>query len=312
MQAQDAEEFTFARVVPAGMETLADLHLGLQPACAPRAQTVTVDLGDRVKQTQRIHCEGGLAGRKLVAQGLAMAQLDFLARIVTDDGGVQTARLTAAASSFEIAASPAPFDVGATYFGLGVEHILTGVDHLLFVLALVLLVQGWRRLLATITAFTVAHSITLAAAVLGPIDVPRPPVEALIALSIALVAVEVIRRDEARPGFTAERPWIVAFAFGLLHGLAFADALRSVGLPDGAIPLALLFFNLGVEAGQVAFVAVVMPVLFVVRRVTATWPRWTRRLAPYAIGSVAMFWISRTPRCLLRRLCCSADPRRHR
>ena len=137
-----------------------------------------------------------------------------------------------------------------TYFKLGVEHILLGFDHLLFVLALLFLVEGWRRLLGTITAFTVAHSLTLAAATFGWVQVPQAPVEAVIALSIMFVAVEILHRQRGRTGIATRKPWVVAFVFGLLHGLGFAGALREIGLPDDAIPLALAFFNVGVEAGQ--------------------------------------------------------------
>ena len=148
--------------------------------------------------------------------------------------------------------------MAAAYLWLGVEHILFGVDHLLFVLALIILVRGWKRIALTVTAFTVAHSITLAAATLGFVNVPGPPVEAAIALSIALVAVEIVNSARGRESLTARLPWLVAFAFGLLHGLGFAGALSEVGLPGHAIPVALLFFNIGVELGQLLFIAGVM------------------------------------------------------
>ena len=142
-----------------------------------------------------------------------------------------------------------------TYLVLGVEHILLGIDHLLFVLALLLVVKGAGRVVATVTAFTVAHSITLAAATLGLVRVPGPPVEAVIALSIVFVAAEIVHGAQGRPGLTARWPWLVAFTFGLLHGFGFAGALGEIGLPQNAIPLALFFFNVGVELGQLLFVA---------------------------------------------------------
>jgi hypothetical protein len=168
--------------------------------------------------------------------------------------------------------------------------MLLGIDHLLFVLALVLLVRDGRRLIATITAFTVAHSITLGAAVLGFVHLPSAPVEALIALSIALVAAAALRGDAECRHRAALRSWPLAFVFGLLHGLGFAGALSEIGLPAGSIPLALLAFNLGVELGQLAFVAAVLPLLAMVGHLPVRWPRWAPRLVPYAIGSVAMFW----------------------
>ena len=181
--------------------------------------------------------------------------------------------------------------MAATYLALGIEHILLGIDHLLFVLALVLLVKGWKKLVATITAFTLAHSITLALATLGFVHVPGPPVEACIALSIVFVAAEIIHRRQGRPGLTERAPWVVAFTFGLLHGLGFAGALSEVGLPQHAIPIALLFFNVGVELGQLAFVFIVLLVLAAARRLPPRVPAWGWRAAPYAIGSVAMFWV---------------------
>ena len=181
-----------------------------------------------------------------------------LVRIEDLAGTTQTDRLTPTRTSFVVKAAPGAGEVAITYLRLGIEHILGGVDHLLFVLALVILVREWRRVAITVTAFTIAHSITLAAATLGYVHVPAQPVEATIALSIVLVAVEIVNARRGRPSLTARWPWLVAFAFGLLHGFGFAGALSEVGLPQHAIPLALLFFNLGVEVGQLAFVALVI------------------------------------------------------
>jgi hydrogenase/urease accessory protein HupE len=177
-----------------------------------------------------------------------------------------------------------------TYVGLGIEHILFGVDHLLFVLCLLLLVRGIRSLLATVTAFTLAHSITLAAATLGFIRVPATPVEATIALSIVFLACELVRGDGRRT-VARSHPWLVAFSFGLLHGLGFAGALAEVGLPQGEIPLALFAFNVGVELGQLAFVTAVLSLWRLVRLVPLRLPACTPRAAGYAIGSVAAFWV---------------------
>jgi hypothetical protein len=159
------------------------------------------------------------------------------------------------------------------------------------VLALVLLVKGWKRLLGTITAFTIAHSITLALATLGFVNLPGPPVEACIALSIVFIATEIIHSRQGKPGLTERAPWVVAFIFGLLHGLGFAGALSEVGLPQQAIPLALLFFNVGVELGQIAFVGVVLGLIALLNRIPLKRPAWSWRIAPYAIGSIAAFWV---------------------
>jgi hypothetical protein len=159
------------------------------------------------------------------------------------------------------------------------------------VLALLLLTKGTWRLVKTVTAFTVAHSITLGLATLGIVHVPSRPVEAVIALSIVFVAAEIVQARRDRAGLAAQMPWIVAFIFGLLHGFGFAGALSEVGLPEGHIPVALLFFNLGVEAGQLLFVAAVLAVVAGIRWTGMAWPRWARLIPPYAIGSLAMFWV---------------------
>ena len=190
--------------------------------------------------------------------GLAATRIDVLVRLARSDGTTQLGRVLVLDPQFVFSASPGAMEVARTYTVLGIEHILSGVDHLLFVLALVMLVRGTRRLVATITAFTLAHSLTLAAASLGFVSVPGPPVEATIALSIMFVAAEIVRARQGRPGLTQRYPWLVAFSFGLLHGLGFAGALAEVGLPPLSIPLALLFFNVGVEIGQLLFVAAVL------------------------------------------------------
>jgi hydrogenase/urease accessory protein HupE len=216
---------------------------------------------------------------------------DTLIRAEFADGTTWTQRLTPAHPETVIPVRESGPAVAIVYLKLGMEHILLGIDHLLFVLALVMLVSGARRLVATITAFTAAHSLTLAAATLGWIQVPQQPVEALIALSIVLVAGEIVHTRQGRPGITRHWPWLVAFIFGLLHGFGFAGALAEVGLPEGHIPLALLFFNVGVEFGQLLFIAAVLGTVALSRRARAPLPRGAELLAPYAIGSVAMFWV---------------------
>jgi hypothetical protein len=176
------------------------------------------------------------------------------------------------------------------YLGLGIEHILLGIDHLLFVLGLLLIVRGPWMLIKTITAFTVAHSITLALATLGLVEVPSRPVDAAIALSIVFLGAEILRARQGRPGLAARAPWVVAFAFGLLHGLGFAGALTQLGLRPGEIPLALLFFNVGVEIGQLMFVATFLALAWALRQLQVAWPRWSEPLPAYAIGTVAAFW----------------------
>jgi hydrogenase/urease accessory protein HupE len=186
---------------------------------------------------------------------------------------------------------------------LGFEHILLGVDHLLFVLGLMLLVDRLGLLIKTITAFTIAHSFTLAAATLGWIGVPEAPVNAAIALSIVVVTVEVIQERRGEPSWTGRYPWAVAFGFGLLHGFGFASALTDVGLPPENVPAALLFFNVGVEIGQICFVLLVLAVLWSHRRLQAELPRWYETLGVYVMGMVASFWfISRLANIAIPRV----------
>lgn len=232
----------------------------------------------------------GLEGWEAGVHGLSATMVDVLVRVAFADGRVVSRLLRPDAPSFIFTKETAGPASGG-YLILGVKHILLGIDHLLFVLALVLIVKGVGLLVKTITAFTIAHSITLGLATLGVVNVPSAPVEAIIALSIVFVASEILRSRHGERGLTERAPWLVAGAFGLLHGFGFAGALSQVGLPANDIPLALLWFNLGVEAGQLAFVAVVLVIIALLRRSTFTFPRWTPLVPPYAVGALAMFWV---------------------
>jgi hypothetical protein len=294
---------------------LADvLEPQIPDGCAVEGLVRSYVIEDARVQHADLACGGGLAGRTFTVNGLALTDTDVLLRIDSIDGSSFTHRLVPEEPSVVIPAQPGTMEVISTYLQLGVEHILLGIDHLSFVFALLLLVRGTGRLIATITAFTLAHSVTLAAATLGFVTVPTAPVEATIALSILFVATELARgygksgsgasdfqsrsssRLDAAPtgvgaSLTVRFPWLVAFAFGLLHGFGFAGALSEVGLPARAIPLALLFFNVGVEIGQLVFIAVVLTCAWISRRAALGLPQWSPRLAAYVIGSVAAFWV---------------------
>jgi hydrogenase/urease accessory protein HupE len=235
------------------------------------------------------NCPAGLVGGTISIDGLATTLTDVLVRIERLDGTSQTARLTPDSVSMLVVAAPTWTEVAATYLGLGIDHILSGVDHLLFVFALLLLVHGWKRLIATVTAFTVAHSITLAAATLGVVNVQQTPIEAIIALSIAVVAAELLRDDE-QSTVTQRWPWTISFAFGLLHGFGFAGALTEIGLPEQSIPFALLFFNVGVELGQLLFIFGCLVLAGLARRINLSMPPALAHWPAYGIGSVAAFW----------------------
>lgn len=242
-------------------------------------------------QTWRMKAIDPLRGQSVRLVGLEKTMTDALVRAEFADGTSWTQRLTPQQPAAVIPAGQSGLMVAGLYLKLGVEHILLGIDHLLFVLALLILTHGPWRLVKTITAFTIAHSITLALATLGFVQVPQAPVEAVIALSIVFVATEIVHGRYGRGGLAARAPWIVAFAFGLLHGFGFAGALSEVGLPQGQIPVALLFFNLGVEAGQLLFIAAVLSVMAVVRRLRMPLPRWAELVPAYSIGTIAMFWV---------------------
>jgi hypothetical protein len=242
-------------------------------------------------QTWRLSASEPLAGQVVRIDGLASTMTDALVRIDFIDGGEWVGRLTPGAPQATIPVRHGGWAVAATYLKLGVEHIMLGIDHLLFVLALILIAPNARQLIMAITSFTVAHSITLAAATLGFVNVPPPPIEAAIALSIAFVAAEIIRAREGKAGIAARAPWVVAFAFGLLHGFGFAGALSEVGLPASHIPIALLFFNVGVEIGQLLFVAAILGLAALFRLAQRPLPRWAAVAPPYLIGSLAMFWV---------------------
>jgi hydrogenase/urease accessory protein HupE len=239
----------------------------------------------------RIERAGGLTGQEIAIDGLIGGVTDVIVRLERADGTSQMERLLPESARFTVTAPAGTGEVAWSYLVLGVEHILGGIDHLLFVLALLLVVRGARRIVLTVTAFTVAHSITLVAATLGWVRVPGPPVEAIIALSIVFVAAEVVHGLQGRPGLTARAPWVVAFSFGLLHGFGFAGALAEVGLPQKAIPVALLMFNVGVEIGQLIFVAAALAAGAMIARLPVARPAWTNYALPYVIGTVAMFWV---------------------
>jgi hydrogenase/urease accessory protein HupE len=276
-----------------------NLRLGLYVKFPANTENLTEPRGAMVNNalTERwtVKRAGGLDGGTIHIDGLSATMTDVLVRLERLDGSTLVTRLTPAAPSFVVDASPPTTQVASTYLVLGVEHILGGIDHLLFILALLILVKGAARLIATVTAFTLAHSLTLAGATLGFVHVPGPPVEATIALSIVFIAAEIVHSRQGKVGLTERFPWIVAFIFGLLHGFGFAGALSEVGLPQSAIPVSLLFFNIGVEIGQLLFIAAVFTVIALARRVSRrigmSQPAWAWRVPPYAIGGVSAFWL---------------------
>ena len=285
-----AETYDVRFKVPARGDLRLGLYVRLPADCTDATPARSERSGAALIENRAVQCPGGLANREVSIAGLSSTFTDVVVRVESGDGAIQAARLTPDSPSFTVAAAPTWVETARTYFLLGVEHILLGIDHLLFVLALLLLVRDVWMLVKVITAFTVAHSITLALAALGWAHIPQAPVEAVIALSIMFVAAEIVRQTGPQNDFTKRAPWIVAFLFGLLHGLGFGGALKEIGLPQSDVPLALLTFNLGVEAGQLLFVFAVVGAGALVRRALSFDLAWLRTALGYGIGSLAAVW----------------------
>jgi hydrogenase/urease accessory protein HupE len=248
-----------------------------------------------VVTTARVNCTGKVEGSQIGLSAFGASQTDVLVRVAPLGRPAQTLRLTAGRPVAKIAIKPSQWQVASTYLATGVEHILSGYDHLLFVVALVLLLDGIWTIAKAVTAFTIAHSITLIGTTLGLLGLPQQPVEALIALSIIFLAVEILKKQPSAPRLSERIPWFVAFLFGLLHGFGFAGALQEIGLPETDVPTALLTFNLGVEAGQLVIVFITAVALAGIRRWAVPFHARILKLAAYAIGIAASFWfIERT------------------
>ena len=246
--------------------------------------------GAQIEHATYKNNEESLTGQTIMIDGLSALQTDVLLLVQLQDGTSHSAILRPASPEFTIPLQASKLKVAGDYWLMGTIHILEGADHLLFVLALMLIVSGFKPLVKAVTAFTLAHSITLALATLDVIHVPPAPTEAIIALSILFLAVEIIHSRQGKFSLTEQHPWVVAFIFGLFHGLGFAGALSEIGLPQQEIPVALLMFNVGVETGQLMFISVVLLIWSLLQRLTVAVPQNAWRMLPYVIGGVAAFW----------------------
>lgn len=274
-----------------------DLNLDFGSNCVSDPPPAPLFDGRGWSATWRIQCKNGLSGTLLKMSGLENTKTDALVRCELAPDLTATWRLIPAAPSFVVPQRPGAEQVFLSYFGLGVEHILLGWDHLLFVFALFILISNRRRLVATITAFTLAHSVTLGLVALEFLHVPGAPVEAIIALSIIFLAAEIVYQTRGRRHLTGRAPWLIAFGFGLVHGLGFGGALKDIGLPDHEVASALLAFNIGVEAGQLAFVAFLAGVARAARTFSvevlvnsSTGKQKGLVLLAYGIGGPSAFW----------------------
>ncbi|PRY22584.1 HupE/UreJ protein [Aliiruegeria haliotis] len=275
-----------------------DIDADLPETCTPRRGDAPKSDGYAWITGWVASCPDGIGGGIVSIPGLDAQRTDVLLRVQPLDEPVSTIRLTPGEPAYRLPETLSTGSVFLSYIGLGFDHILEGWDHLLFVFALLVLIRDPWRLVGAITAFTLAHSITLALAALGHVTVPGPPVEACIALSIVFLAVEILKHEDGAYRLSERAPWLVSFSFGLLHGLGFAGALTEIGLPQGDIPVALLAFNVGVELGQLTFVAAVLVAIGMIRRIVPGMVRSMREahspgtaMMGYAIGSVATFWL---------------------
>ena len=289
------ESYGFLWKKPYGGEVEIKVAPAIPPECrlaAAGQQTVTP--GALIVRGT-LTCDGGIAGKTLAIDGLEATVTDVIVRVHHADGRLESHLLKPVAPAVTLGGVTSRWQRALEYVRLGVEHILLGVDHLLFVLGLLLIVGDRWMLVKTITSFTVAHSITLAIATLGYASAPLPPLNAAIALSILFLGPEIVRRWRGETSLTIRHPWIVAFAFGLLHGFGFASGLTTMGLPQSEIPLALLLFNVGVEVGQLFFVGLILGLERSFRTLEIRWPRLLEALPGYAVGSLGAYWtIQRT------------------
>jgi hydrogenase/urease accessory protein HupE len=284
--------FDFTWRVPTAEGPPPAIYPVFPPNCVASKGLTTEPAPVSIIQRGNIQCGAqSLLAAPIEISGLNVTILDVLVRVTFSDGTTVSHMLKPLDPRWQVTKKEDTRVDRWGYAELGIGHILFGIDHLLFVLGLLLMVSGARRLLKTITAFTLAHTITLGLAVAGIVRISPTPVEAVIALSIVFLALELVEKNRGCTGLTTERPWIVAFAFGLLHGFGFAGTLSRIGIPRADIPAALLFFNLGVEAGQLAFVSLFLAFVASLRTLEIRWPAWVRPLPAYAIGSLASFWL---------------------
>src|SRR5262245_45017443 len=280
-----SEKYDVLWKVPVIQNTRLALDVKFPNQCVEVTPRRTYQAGGSFIERISIQCKNGLVGSNIFIEGLSATFTDVLARVQRIDGTTQIARLTPASPSFTVEATPNWKEMAGTYLHLGTKHILMGFDHLLFVLGLLVIVgRRWKLMFKTITSFTLAHSLTLAAATLGVIHVPVEPLSAVIALSILFLGVEVARMKRGGTSFTIRHPWVAAFGFGLVHGLGFASGLSTLGLPSNEIVTALLFFNVGVELGQIAFVALYLIFVRALKTLEVPSPHWAQVMPAYVIG----------------------------
>ena len=292
IQEKSPKNYSVLFKVPARGNQKLSLDVKLPSGCSDSSQRYARFLDGAYVENYTIVCSEGLIDGKITIDGLQNTKTDLLLRMEFLDKTSQTELLRASKNSYRVTASASKLEVVKTYTWLGITHILLGFDHLMFVFALLLIVNSLRKLLWTITAFTLAHSITLVGSALGYLYLPQKPVEAMIALSILFLAVELMHEKKGKVGMTSKYPWIIAFSFGLLHGFGFAGALAELGLPQNALSLALIFFNVGVEIGQLIFISIVLSIGLILHKLNQPiLLEKSKTVVVYIIGSLSTFWL---------------------
>ena len=290
IQEQSPNVYSVLWKVPRTVDKVLDIQPKFEESFSLKETVPPRILEAFVLYTFQLEGEESLANTELRIDQLNTTGIDVLVSIRLLNGENHNFLLQPTQNSVRIPETPSKLKVAKIYTVLGIEHILFGFDHLLFVLALIMITMGFKKLLKTITAFTLAHSITLCFSVLGIAYLPGPPVEAVIALSIVFLALEILKAQQGQPTLTSQKPWVVAFSFGLLHGFGFAGALLDIGLPQNEIPLALATFNIGVELGQIMFVLIVLAVMKPIQLFFSKIQGYSK-IIPYTIGSIAAFWL---------------------
>lgn len=296
IEQQSKQQFKITWKIPQVNGQPMGIYAHLPDVCNDRFGPKTQFTGSAYLSNWQTSCKDGISGNSIYIEGLDKTATDVLVRYKPLEKSAVTLLLTPHQTSKILPKEPDLWSVVSSYLLLGVDHILLGIDHLLFVLALILLVSSKWGLIKTITAFTLAHSITLSAATLGYISFPVPPVEAIIALSIMFLALEITKNQAGKMSLTERKPWLVSFTFGLLHGLGFASALAETGLPETEIPAALLTFNIGVELGQLLFIAMVLITIYCLKltckyfNIKQAYQKRGITYLVYTIGSISSYW----------------------
>ena len=289
---KQAQRYSILLKLPSKDNKKLPIEMLMPKGCTLASPKISQLINSTYLDTWQIKCSEELINNPLFFKGLKETNMELLLRVELLSGISHSTLIGSSQSSYTMPKNESYWKVVQTYTWLGITHILLGFDHLLFVFALLLIVNSMRRLLWTITAFTLAHSLTMAVATLGIVHIPQAPVEAIIALSILFLAMEIMHEKQGKVGLTSRYPWLIAFIFGLLHGFGFAGALAEIGLPQQAITLALIFFNMGVELGQLMFIVTIVSIITALKHFTnPNFLNILQTVVIYMIGGISSYWL---------------------